>query len=60
MKPEKIPVYIQAKDGKLTCICLQAKKNCDRHCERDMVEWDRLRSWGSTMKRNRYGKGVDA
>jgi hypothetical protein len=53
---EKIPVYIDFKDGRTVCICKQGKKKCNKHCVPDIVERDKFYDWESTFYQNRYGK----
>lgn len=53
---ETIKVFIRIKDGKTICICPRNAKRCDRPCERDTVERDKLSGWEETFRRDRYGK----
>lgn len=54
---ERIPVWIDIRNGKTVCICHAGYKGCgSRHCARDTVTRDRFEDWQKTMQRNRYGK----
>lgn len=53
---EKIKVFVRIKDGKTICICPRSSKRCNRPCERDTVERDKLNGWEDTFHRDRYGK----
>ena len=53
---ERIPVYIDYKNGKTVCICHAGMKGCGRRsCVRDTVTRDKFEDWQKTMKRNKYG-----
>lgn len=55
-KIEKIPVFIDYRDGKTVCICHAGRKRCKKNCIRDEVDRDKFRDWKKTMNRSRFGK----
>lgn len=54
---EKIPVFIQFRNGKTTCIC-KRKRTCKygAECVKDVVERDRYNGWREAFKQDKYGR----
>ena len=57
---EKIPVFIQIRQGKTTCIC-KRKVKCKygNTCEKDIVERDRYNGWKESFKQDKFGHAED-
>ncbi len=53
---EKIKVWIDYQNGRISCICHRAKKRCNKKCTRDVVEHDRYYGWEKTFYTDKYGK----
>lgn len=54
---EKIPVFIDCRNGKTVCVCHAGRKGCGKKgCERAFVTRDKFEHWKSTMKRDIYGR----
>lgn len=53
---EKIPVYVDIRNGRTVCICHAGDKGSGKHCERDVVTRDKFFEWRKTMQRDRFGR----
>ncbi len=53
---ERIPVYVDIRNGRTVCICHRSRKGCGKNCEKDFVSRDKFEDWQKLMKRDRFGK----
>lgn len=53
---EKIPVYVDIRNGKTRCLCHRSRKGCRKNCEKDTVTRDKFLDWEKLMQRDRFGK----
>lgn len=53
---EKIPVFVDIRNGKTICICMRCNKGCGKNCMKDVVNRDKFYGWEKTFRRDRYGK----